>query len=236
MDLTKQQRLQIFRILTEEGEDEGVTIQRLIQGTHKIVSRGGATFSEDGHDRVEASEEEIRTFWQELQNKVYIIPIDNYNKDWFKLSPKGKKYYEQLKSSATEPLDVDLDSVIFHEQLREEIRTLFEDGEYAERVVKGARLLERLLRNKTGSPTDVKGVGLASLAFKPEEGELIAPYCQEKSHEEGFHCLYLGAIKFIRNLAIHHSETLNDQIDNLQMLIFLDFLVRLLEKSKPRKP
>ncbi len=234
MDLTKQQRLKIFRILEET--ENGVNLQRIIDGTWKDVSRGGGTTPEFGYDKVEASKEKIRTYWQELQSKGYIIPIGNYNKNWFKLSPKGKKYYEQLKSSATEPLDVDLDSVIFHEQLREEIRTLFEDGEYAECVVKGARLLERLLRNKTGSPTDVKGVGLASLAFKPEEGELIAPYCQEKSHEEGFHCLYLGAIKFIRNLAIHHSETLNDQIDNLQMLIFLDFLVRLLEKSKPRKP
>ncbi|TKJ43950.1 TIGR02391 family protein [candidate division TA06 bacterium B3_TA06] len=234
MALTKQQKLQVFRII-EEAE-EGVNLNRIIDGTLKDVIRGSGSSPEFGYDKVEASKEEIRSYWQELQTKGYIIPINNYTKDWFKLSPKGKNYCERLKASQTEPLDVDLDSVIFHEQLREEIRTLFEDGEYAECVVKGARLLERLLRNKTGSPTDVKGVGLASLAFKPEEGELIAPYCQEKSHEEGFHCLYLGAIKFIRNLAIHHSETLNDQIDNLQMLIFLDLLFRLLEKSKPRKP
>jgi uncharacterized protein (TIGR02391 family) len=234
MAFTKQQRLQVFRILAEA--EDGITVNRLINGTFAFVNRGGGTTSEGGHDKVEALEEYIRVFWQELITKGYIIPIDNYNKDWYKLSSKGKKQHERLKDSPTEPLDVDLDSIVFHEQLKEEVRIHFEDGEYIKCVKEAAGFLEQELRHKTDAPPSERGADLATFAFKPQKGKLVDPYSQDKGHEEGIHILYRGAFNYIRNLAIHHSKILNDQTDNLQMLTFLDLLIRLLDKSTPREP
>lgn len=232
MNIKKQEKLHICQILMDEKE--GVTIQRLLNGRVEIVSRGGATFGEDGHDKVEAPEEDIRIYWQELQSKDYIVTKDNYNKDWFKLTTKGERYCNILKATLVEPLDIDLDSVVFDDHLKEEIRTLFEDGEYVKCISEATKFLEQELRNKTEAPSNKRGQELATFAFKSEIGKLVPPYCQDKGHEDGLHDLFLGAFKFIRNLSVHHSTDFNDQRDNLQMLLFVDFLVRILNKSQLR--
>lgn len=235
MALTKAQKLKILKIIDEE--EKGIhTLDRLIGGTTAPVSTGVGTVLQSGQDKVNADEKEIMHYLRWLENKGYICPVNRLNPNIFELTPKGSGYYEQLKNSATEPLDVELDSIVFHEGLRQEIDTLFADGEYAKCVSEAAKFLESELRNKTGAPANVRGSDLATYAFNPQRGILNAPYCQEQGHKEGIHILYRGAFNYIRNLAIHHSDILNDPIDNLQMLSYLDLLVRLLEKSSPRNP
>lgn len=230
MALSKQEKLRIFQIFAEAKD--GVTIQRLIHGTSKFVSRGGSTFAEDGHDKVTALEEDIRASWQELQAKGYIIPIDDYNKTWFKLTSKGKEYYEQLKTLEVEPLDVDLNSVIFNKKLLEKVTPAFESGNYDTAIRDACVLLEEAIRDKAGLEETVSGKTLVVDALHHDNGILTFPECKKAGEAEGVFFLYSGVMGFIRNISAHHTKRLNGQLTALQVVVFIDFLLRLLDTAQ----
>ncbi len=177
---------------------------------------------------------DINIFWEYLKSKGYVYISGHHAGESFK--PNIKKI-EELCGTLKELgdiIEIDLDSVVFHKQLREEIRTSFENGDYVTCLSEATKLLERNIRTKAEAPSTERGISLASFAFNAKNGKLTIPYCQDNKHQEGIHLLYRGAFGYIRNLAIHHSDVLNDQHDNLQMIIFIDFLLRLLDQSQPR--
>lgn len=232
MALSIKEKLHIFQIFAET--EDGVTIQRLIHGTSKIVSRGGSTFGENGHNKVKASDDDIRAFWQELQAKGFIIPIDDYNKTWFKLTSKGKKYYEQLESQGVEPLDIILDSVIFDQKLLGKVTPAFESGNYDTAIRDACVLLEEAIRDKAGFSETDHGQNFVVKALHHDNGVLTLPECKKPSESEGAFFLYKGAFGFARNISAHHTKRLNGQTTALQIVVFIDFLLRLLDTAQLR--
>jgi hypothetical protein len=99
MDLKRKEQLHVLRILKEEGAIECVTPERLIYGNPDNVVRGNSSGIEQGQDKVEGTEEEIREFWGILETHTtpYIRSVPQINPRCNEITQAGENYYEHLK-------------------------------------------------------------------------------------------------------------------------------------------
>lgn len=236
MDLKRKEQLHVLRILKEEGAIECVTPERLIYGKPDNVVRGTSSGIEQGQDKVEGTEEEIREFWGILETHTppYIRSVPQNNPRCNELTQAGEKYYEQLKAKEIEPLDVNLGSMVFNEKLLAKVTPAFESGNYDTAIRDGCVLLEEAIRDKAGLEEADWGKNLVVKALHHDNGKLTFPECRKPGEAEGVFFLYCGIIEFARNISAHHTKRLNDPQTALQIVAFLDFLFRLLDTAQLR--
>lgn len=238
MALSKKEKLHILEILKSEGpggtDKSGVDLKRLLKGTIRNVSGPRGSWTENDYDKIEGKQEDIFSFWQWLQNKGFIVPIDTINMDRFRLTSTGEEYHEKIKTSSAEPLDIDLDSVIFNEQLLVKVAPAFESGNYDTAIRDACVLLEEAIRNKAMLGEIDHGQDLVVQALHHDNGVLTFPVCKKSAESEGVFFLFKGVLGFARNISMHHTKRLSSQATALQIVVFIDFLLRLLDTAQIR--
>ncbi|TET21972.1 MAG: hypothetical protein E3J71_07875 [Candidatus Stahlbacteria bacterium] len=65
-----------------------------------------------------------------------------------------------------------------------------------------------------------------------DKGVLTLPECKKPSESEGAFFLYKGTFGFARNISAHHTKRLSGQATALQIVVFIDFLLRLLDTAQ----
>ncbi len=238
MALSIEAKLHALRIIKDEGQKNCVTPERLIEGKSDAVlteNGDGAVFA-SGQDKVKGTKDEIYDFWGFLSTHTppYIRPVPQNNPACYEFTSAGKKYYEQLESQGVEPLDVPLDSVIFNEKLLAKVTPAFESGNYDTAIRDACVLLEEAIRDKAGLEETVSGQKLVVDALHHDKGVLTFPECKKAGEAEGVFFLYSGVMGFARNISAHHTNRLNGQLTALQIVIHIDFLLRLFDTAQSR--
>lgn len=65
-----------------------------------------------------------------------------------------------------------------------------------------------------------------------DKGVLTLPECKKPSESEGAFFLYKETFGFARNISAHHTKRLSGQATALQIVVFIDFLLRLLDTAQ----
>ncbi len=126
--------------------------------------------------------------------------------------------------------------LIIDEELRKRTLDLIgknKDGLYDRPIREVAVLIEHMLKSISGLK-DCTGVDLVSKSLNPENGLLIIS--SNKNEQDGIHLIFLGFFKFIRNDKAHNIVNGVTRERAIQIVLFGDYLLSLLEKSKLRVP
>jgi hypothetical protein len=225
-----------FNLKALGGTDKsGVDLRRLLKGTIRNVSGPRGSRMENDYDKIEANPKDIFAFWQWLQAKGFIVLINLENPDRFELTIEGKRFHERLTKGHGQVPCLDLDCVVFDEELLEDVEDLLQRGKYHTAIREATLLLEERMRAKAELPKEVYGSKLATKTIHPKEGKLKIPPFEDKNEWKGIFQLYDGTMAFIRNIPNHYTtDFFDDPTNALQIIIFIDSLLRLLGQTEPK--
>lgn len=237
MALSKKEKLHILEILKSEGpggtDKSGVDLRRLIKGTIRSVSGPRGSWTEKDYDKIEAKQEDIFAFWQWLQAKGFIVPINLENPNRFELTTEGKHFHERFIKGPDQVSCLDLDCVVFDRELLENVEDLLQRGKYHTAIREATLLLEERMRAKAELPKEVYGPKLATKTIHPKEGKLKIPEFENPNERQGIFQLYNGTMAFIRNIPNHYTtDFFDDPTNALQIIVFIDSLLRLLGQAE----
>jgi uncharacterized protein (TIGR02391 family) len=113
--------------------------------------------------------------------------------------------------------------------------TLFErckDKDYHDVVMNAFTVLEDKIRAKIEVDPSYSGAKLIDYAFNPRDGKLTLG--KTKSEHESFYFLFRGSLGFLRNPPAHRFEKDESDIEGLEIILMVDFLLRLVDKATLR--
>jgi len=125
------------------------------------------------------------------------------------------------------------DIIIHHPKIRDCSRSLFRDGHYASAILEAFKVIDNLVREKSGE-SELNGRALMAKVFHKDNpklrvNELATP--SDRDEHEGLLLLLMGAMVGIRNPKAHDNIVQVDPIRALQYLAFADLLARRVEES-----
>jgi len=124
-------------------------------------------------------------------------------------------------------------SLELHPEIARAVTKLFEDGHYANAVEDACKVLDLLVRMRSGR-SDLGGTELMQAVFSPKNPVLKFSDLQtesEKSEQQGLMFLYAGAILAFRNPRAH--GLIQDNAENaLDYIAFLSLLAKMLDRAK----
>lgn len=120
-----------------------------------------------------------------------------------------------------------------HSEIARAVTKLFEDGHYANAVEDGCKVLDLLVKMRSGR-TDLSGTELMQAVFSPKNPVLRFSGLQtesERSEQQGLMFLYSGAMLAFRNPRAH--SLIQDEAESaLDYIAFLSLLAKILERAK----
>ncbi|USX13263.1 TIGR02391 family protein [Oxalobacteraceae bacterium OTU3CAMAD1] len=125
-----------------------------------------------------------------------------------------------------------LENLHLHPHIADASVDLFKGGHYANAVEDACKVLDLLVKMK--SKRDLSGTELMQIAFSPKAPVLRFNEQQndsEKSEQQGMMYLYAGAMLAFRNPRAHGLLT-DDPVEALEIIGFVNFLAKSLEKTK----
>ena len=130
------------------------------------------------------------------------------------------------------------DKVVTSATLRDVTRKLFVDGYYARAVEEAYKCLVNAVKDKSGLSSD--GKDLMDRAFSEKNPVLKINALKTTSHKDeqiGYMLIFGGCIVGIRNPRAHDHKKVDSPEIALEMLVWANHLMRLVDKSKRvRKP
>ena len=135
--------------------------------------------------------------------------------------------------SKREPKDTDelllylFDSMQFHPKIVQASRKLFEDGHYADAILRAFIEVNSFVKAKTGLELD--GKALMSRVFRIENPVIKLNELKtqsEKDEQEGFMFLFMGAMVGIRNPKAHDNIIQRNPLRTLEYLALASMLMR----------
>ena len=121
-----------------------------------------------------------------------------------------------------------------HPKVKEHSLDLFNDGHYAQAIFEAVKALENFVKRKANITDEYLSKAMVK-AFNENNpinklNELKTR--SDKSEQEGFRLLYMGAMKGIRNPKAHDTIKQEDKNRTLEYLAFLSLLFRRAEEGK----
>jgi uncharacterized protein (TIGR02391 family) len=124
-------------------------------------------------------------------------------------------------------------SLELHPEIARAVTKLFEDGHYANAVEDACKVLDLLVRMRSGR-IDLSGTELMQAVFSPKSPVLKFSDLQtesEKSEQQGLMFLYAGAMLAFRNPRAH--GLIQDDAENaLDYIAFLSLLAKMLDRTR----
>jgi uncharacterized protein (TIGR02391 family) len=121
--------------------------------------------------------------------------------------------------------------------------TMFLDKDLAERciskrdaedvVTSAFRSLEERIRSKIGASPDLCGADLVNKAFNPKNGKLV--FGKTMSEQEGLFHLFRGSMLLLRNPPSHRFLPEYSDFETFEIVVLVNLLLNILEKSQPRQ-
>lgn len=133
----------------------------------------------------------------------------------------------------------EFDSIVTEPELRTATRRLFLDGHYAQAVEEAFKLLNNVVKKRSGLALD--GASLMTTAFSEKKPVLKLNALKTRSHQDqqvGYMQMMQGAMTGIRNPRAHDPH-LDDPRTALELLSFANHLVRTVrtcKRARVRKP
>lgn len=120
-----------------------------------------------------------------------------------------------------------------HQEIAWAVSKLFEDGHYANAVEDACKVIDGLVRVRSGK-YDLGGTELMQTVFSPKNPVLRFSELtneSERSEQQGMMFLYAGAMLAFRNPRAH-GLLRDDPEEALEIITFLSFLAEALDKAK----
>ena len=125
------------------------------------------------------------------------------------------------------------DALDIHPEIERAVAKLFSDGHYANAVEDACKVLEGLVKIRSGNH-DLTGTKLMQHVFSPDKPALKfndLASDTDKSEQQGMMFLYSGAILALRNPRAH--EIVEDDPETaLEYIVFLSLLAKSLDRTK----
>lgn len=125
------------------------------------------------------------------------------------------------------------DRVVTSPQLVRTTRGLFASGYYAQAVGEGFKLVDNLVQRKSGLA--VTGFDLMMRAFNDKTPALKLNSLKtesDRNEQAGYMHMFAGGMRGIRNVRAHAADLRDEAEPALEMLIFANHLLRVLDRAK----
>lgn len=173
----------------------------------------------------------IMEAWCWLEKKGMLAPQpNNFGSDWRYVTKKGFKYRRKVdletyrKGYLLRRENVD-------KSLFDNVYNLFIRGDYDTAVFRAYKEVEVRVREKAGLPADLLGVNLMRQAFNPAYGPLSDMEALP-AERQATSDLFAGSIGLFKNPSSHRKVNLDDAAEAAEIILFANYLLRLVERCK----
>ena len=144
-----------------------------------------------------------------------------------------EKREEEARTDVTQLLIQLYDSMQFHPKVVKASRSLFETGHYSQAIFEAFKAVNNFVKEKSGlTPNEIRGMTDGRLMGKVfavnnpviKINELISD--TDRSEQEGFKFLFMGATLGIRNPKAHDFIEMEDPYKTLEYLAFASLLLK----------
>lgn len=125
-------------------------------------------------------------------------------------------------------------AITLHPRLETWVRQMFMSGEVEAAVFMAVKEVEVAVREAGGFGKDLIGVKLMAAAFKPGEGPLHDPDIPT-GEQAGLMARYTGLIGALKNPSSHRQVDFDDPAEAVEVVLFADLLLRMLDRSRQRE-
>lgn len=167
-----------------------------------------------------------------ISNGLLVRDSSQRSDNWVMLSELGKRmlaapdsrrFFEAHKLLA----------ITLHPRLETRIRLMFFSGEIEAAVFTAVKEVEVAVREASGLGREAIGVKLMAAAFKPGEGPLHDPEIPT-GEQAGVMALYTGLIGALKNPSSHRQVDFDDPAEAVEVVLFADLLLRILDRASTR--
>lgn len=138
-------------------------------------------------------------------------------------APDSRRFFEAHKLLA----------ITLHPRIETRVRQMFLSGEVESAVFVSVREVEIAVREASRLGKDAIGVKLIAAAFKPGEGPLHDPDIPT-GEQAGVMALYAGLIGALKNPSSHRQVDFEDPAEAVEVVLFADLLLRMLDRMTSR--
>jgi len=149
----------------------------------------------------------------------------------FDIKKELKRIHYPPPSKVAEPsqdVSATFDRLDLHQNLKDDIREMFRDGHFNEAVRKALERFEKMVQDKIGDHK-IYGRDLMAKAFnenKPMISLNAMTTANDRSEQEGFKFLTMGAMSGMRNLYSHGDVPQMSAPDAIERLCFVSLLMK----------
>ncbi len=123
--------------------------------------------------------------------------------------------------------------IMLDEWLHDSCKASLDSKDYWNLVNCATRHLEVRIRKKAGLNAKYVGIALINKAFNPNDGRLIAPFCETVTEAEGFAHILRGITMFHRNAKAHREGEIEKE-RAFQIVNYIDYLIDLIGSATSR--
>jgi uncharacterized protein (TIGR02391 family) len=187
-------------------------------------------------DKIPEVKRALREAWAWLEAQGLVIPAEGNN---------GQNGYRELSRRATNFANEQefarydaarrLPREALHPKIAQPVWQAYMRGEFDVAVFLATKAVEVAVREATGLPDDLVGVKLMRTAFHPQNGALTDPQA-EAGERTAMEHLFAGAMGVFKNPQSHRDVDLNDPQAALEIVLFANHLLRIVEERRPNAP
>jgi uncharacterized protein (TIGR02391 family) len=173
--------------------------------------------------------EALTAAWVWLEREGLLLPAPNqHDSNWVIVSRRGqqllsKENFEAYRYSSLFPRKT------LHPAIAANTFALFIRGHYDTVVFEAFRAVEVAVRTAAGLPQSLLGVDLMRKAFAENTGPLTDASLVLSEQQATGH-LFAGAIGLFKNPTSHRAAAISRPEDAVQLVMFADYLLRLVEQ------
>ncbi len=153
---------------------------------------------------------------------------------WRVLSRRAKRFQDESEFSSFSTARM-LEKDSLHSKMRDKVWAAFMRGEFDVAVLQAMKTVEVAVREASGLPNDLIGVALMRKAFHPQDGPLT-DQAAEQGEKDALSALFAGAIGCYKNPHYHRDVQLDDQGEAVEIIMFANHLLRIVDARRNNLP
>jgi uncharacterized protein (TIGR02391 family) len=179
--------------------------------------------------------EALMAAWVWLEREGLLLPAPGQqDRDWIFVSERGRKLlsrenFEAYRHSTIFPRKT------LHPAIASNTFALFLRGHYDTVVFEAFRAVEVAVRDAAGLPQSLVGTDLMRKAFDENSGALTDMSLVPSERQATSH-LFAGAIGLFKNPTSHRAAAIGKPEDAVELVMFADYLLRLVEQRTATRP